>query len=118
MLKETRRVQVSTLSYLHSKTFITFFVLVLFAVQGVVSIPKGEKYQVGQKVEIFANTIGPFNNPSETFEYYSLPFCKPPEEELKRTKQTFGMNIEGDRLFSSLYEHNFAGKIFYFISNF
>lgn len=43
-----------------------------------VSAGKGsQKYKVHEDVPLFANKVGPFNNPSETYQYYSLPFCKP-----------------------------------------
>jgi transmembrane 9 superfamily protein 1 len=27
--------------------------------------------------------VGPFSNPSETYQYYDLPFCAPPEKDNK-----------------------------------
>ena len=33
-------------------------------------------YEQGQTVPMFANKVGPFNNPSETYEFYTLPFCQ------------------------------------------
>lgn len=77
---------------------------------------KGKKYEPGEEVQLFVNTVGPYANPSEIFEYYSLPFCVPGSVQLVRVKTTIGMAIEGDRLFTSLYEHHFAG--FYFLSLF
>jgi hypothetical protein len=34
------------------------------------------------------NNVGPYNNPVETYEFYSLPFCAP--QELKSHKQDLG----------------------------
>jgi transmembrane 9 superfamily member 1 len=94
-----------------SKNWILFFIVIVVIVGSAVAIPKGEKYEAGQDVDVWMNIVGPFNNPSETFEYYSLPFCRPPADQMKRKKQTLGMNIEGDRLYSSLYKHQFAGNV-------
>lgn len=27
---------------------------------------------------LWVNKVGPYNNPQETYNYYSLPFCRPP----------------------------------------
>ena len=37
------------------------------------------KFKDGDIVPLYANLVGPYNNPSETYEYYRLPFCAPPE---------------------------------------
>ena len=31
-------------------------------------------FQPGDRIDLWANTIGPLNNPSETYEYYSIHF--------------------------------------------
>ncbi|GLT32849.1 hypothetical protein SLA2020_074850 [Shorea laevis] len=36
------------------------------------------KYQVDDRVILWVNKVGPYNNPQETYNYYSLPFCQPP----------------------------------------
>ncbi|XP_010475983.1 PREDICTED: transmembrane 9 superfamily member 1 [Camelina sativa] len=35
------------------------------------------KYQDGEQVTLWVNKVGPYNNPQETYNYYSLPFCRP-----------------------------------------
>lgn len=81
------------------------FLLIVACIGG-----KGKKYEPGEEIPVYVNTVGPYANPSETFEYYSLPFCQPESVQLIRIKSTIGMAIEGDRLFTSLYEHYFAGS--------
>ena len=54
------------------------FVSLLFAGA---SAKGNQRYKVHEKVPLFANKVGPFNNPSETYQYYSLPFCKPKDGE-------------------------------------
>ncbi|KAL0360036.1 UNVERIFIED_CONTAM: Transmembrane 9 superfamily member 1 [Sesamum radiatum] len=36
------------------------------------------KYQDDETVTLWVNKVGPYNNPQETYNYYSLPFCHPP----------------------------------------
>ncbi|XP_041016352.1 transmembrane 9 superfamily member 1 [Juglans microcarpa x Juglans regia] len=36
------------------------------------------KYQQDDPVTLWVNKVGPYNNPQETYNYYSLPFCRPP----------------------------------------
>ncbi|XP_019180969.1 PREDICTED: transmembrane 9 superfamily member 1-like [Ipomoea nil] len=35
------------------------------------------KYQDGDPVTLWVNKVGPYNNPQETYNYYTLPFCRP-----------------------------------------
>ncbi|XP_010458475.1 PREDICTED: transmembrane 9 superfamily member 1 [Camelina sativa] len=35
------------------------------------------KYQADEQVTLWVNKVGPYNNPQETYNYYSLPFCRP-----------------------------------------
>ncbi|CAN0282536.1 unnamed protein product, partial [Hapterophycus canaliculatus] len=39
--------------------------------------------------------VFPYNNPAETYKYYSLPFCRPDDAE--RERQRFGELLVGDR---------------------
>ena len=39
---------------------------------------KAKSYQFSQPVPVMVNHVGPYKNPSETYNYYDLPFCKPP----------------------------------------
>lgn len=55
--------------------------IVLFAVLLVVSpvfaSESDHKYQTDDPVTLWVNKVGPYNNPQETYNYYSLPFCHP-----------------------------------------
>lgn len=35
------------------------------------------KYQDGDHVTLWANLVAPYNNPQETYSFYTLPFCRP-----------------------------------------
>lgn len=62
-------------------------------------------YNVGDIVPFFVNKVGPFNNPSETYEYYELPFCKP--DPIVKKIESLGEVLNGDRLSNGLYEFKF-----------
>ena len=34
------------------------------------------RYVAGEALTLWTNKVGPYNNPQETFNYYTLPFCK------------------------------------------
>ncbi|KAL3510301.1 hypothetical protein ACH5RR_029702 [Cinchona calisaya] len=63
------------------------------------------KYEKGDPVPLYTNKVGPFHNPSETYAYYSLPFCPPDHWEEK--KETLGEMLNGDRLVSAPYKLDF-----------
>ncbi|PSC72630.1 phagocytic receptor 1b [Micractinium conductrix] len=67
---------------------------------------KDRKYKQGQEVPIWANKVGPFANPTETYQYFNLPFCHPKEgKEYK--PEGLGEVLEGDRLVSTPYKLKF-----------
>lgn len=37
------------------------------------------QYQAEDPVTLWVNKVGPYNNPQETYNYYSLPICQPSE---------------------------------------
>jgi len=55
---------------------------------------KRHHYEVEEKVPFEVNKIGPYANPSETYEYYSLPFCQPLTIEHKHS--SLGEDFTGD----------------------
>ncbi|XP_050234786.1 transmembrane 9 superfamily member 2-like [Mercurialis annua] len=63
------------------------------------------RYQDGDHVPLYANKVGPFHNPSETYRYFDLPFCVP--DHLKEKKEALGEVLNGDRLVSAPYTLNF-----------
>ena len=36
------------------------------------------QYQADEAINLWVNKVGPYNNPQETYNYYSLPFCHRP----------------------------------------
>ncbi|KAL0644221.1 hypothetical protein Bca4012_042511 [Brassica carinata] len=42
------------------------------------------KYQANEQVTLWVNKVGPYNNPQETYNYYSLPFCRKNENSIHK----------------------------------
>lgn len=98
-------------------------------------VKAGKKYQEHEAVHLVVNKVGPFNNPTETYRYYSLPFChehSTEEEEVEAAevenveivtresekrqgklshKQRFGESMVGDRRETSPYEISFEDSV-------
>ncbi|KAG6573601.1 Transmembrane 9 superfamily member 1, partial [Cucurbita argyrosperma subsp. sororia] len=57
--------------------FIIIFFFFLFLLSRALAAESDHKYQPGESVVLWVNKVGPYNNPQETYNYYSLPFCHP-----------------------------------------
>lgn len=84
--------------------------LVLLAVLAVADDPsakehkkhsKEHRYQDKERIELWVNTVGPYANPTETYEFFHLPFCKPAE--IVKKPKKLGEVIQGDRAVLSDY---------------
>ncbi|KAD4179411.1 hypothetical protein E3N88_28044 [Mikania micrantha] len=51
-------------------------VTILFFSSPVFASDYDHKYQSDEKVTLWVNKVGPYNNPQETYNFYSLPFCR------------------------------------------
>ncbi|BDA41200.1 Transmembrane 9 superfamily member 3 [Coccomyxa sp. Obi] len=60
----------------------------------------------GDRVKLYANKVGPFSNPSETYQYYDLPFCRPPDG-LEHKIETLGEVVDGNRMIVTPYDLSF-----------
>ncbi|KAM0945688.1 putative nonaspanin (TM9SF) [Dioscorea sansibarensis] len=80
-------------------------VLVLVWGLGVKGDASDHRYKEGEHVPLYANKVGPFHNPSETYRYYDLPFCAP--DNVADKKEALGEILNGDRLVDAPYELNF-----------
>ncbi|MCL7033623.1 hypothetical protein MKW94_004414 [Papaver nudicaule] len=56
--------------------FISFFCIFLTYINLTFASESDHKYQVDAPVTLWVNKVGPYNNPQETYNYYSLPFCQ------------------------------------------
>lgn len=79
--------------------------LLCFRIRGVVSGKSDHRYTLDDPVPLYANKVGPFHNPSETYRYFDLPFCSP--EHMKEKKEDLGEVLNGDRLVSAPYKLDF-----------
>ena len=61
-------------------------------------------------IAVVANTVGPYNNPTETYAYYSLPFCSGTGRQ-KRHKQDLGETLSGSRKVHTPYEITFLDPV-------
>ncbi|XP_078442239.1 transmembrane 9 superfamily member 2-like [Wolffia australiana] len=66
-------------------------------------------YVKGDSVPLYANKVGPFHNPSETYRYYDLPFCSSGIVSDKR--EALGEVLNGDRLVDAPYKLNFREDV-------
>ena len=69
-------------------------------------------YNIGEKVDLWMNKVGPYHNPQETYEYFKLPYCKP-ELGIQLSKKTLGIGeqLEGHDLTNSGYDIHFAQDV-------
>ncbi|KAL4351486.1 hypothetical protein GQ457_06G026330 [Hibiscus cannabinus] len=69
------------------------------------STASDHRYKAGDEVPFFANKVGPFRNPSETYRYFDFPFCS--SAPVKEKKEALGEVLNGDRLVSAPYKIDF-----------
>ncbi|KFM26763.1 Putative phagocytic receptor 1b [Auxenochlorella protothecoides] len=62
-------------------------------------------FTAGDKVTLWANKVGPFSSPSETYQYYDLPFCQPENKDNKLL--TLGEVVDGNRMVATPYDLSF-----------
>lgn len=81
---------------------------------------KTHKYEEDEKIELYASKVGPYDNLryqmmcfdklcdicSETYRYYSFPFCPAPEGPIKAFGR-LGELLEGDRFVRTRYDIHF-----------
>ncbi|KMT20136.1 hypothetical protein BVRB_1g001520 [Beta vulgaris subsp. vulgaris] len=57
-------------------SFSIFIFTVIFVTSPVFASESDHKYTASEHVTLWVNKVGPYNNPQETYNYYSLPFCR------------------------------------------
>jgi transmembrane 9 superfamily protein 3 len=68
------------------------------------------QYQKGDQVMLWVNKVGPYNNPQETYNYYSLPFCNPGAGNSRHKWGGLGEVLEGNELIDSEIDIKFNSK--------
>lgn len=66
-------------------------------------------YEPEQEIQVSMNKAWPFSNPTETYQYYDFPFCKPAT--VMPHLMTLGQVLRGDRLVNSLYKMHFKRNV-------
>lgn len=56
------------------------------------------RYQDGEEVVLWMNTVGPYVNHQETYNYFSLPFCRGPKQNISHYHETIAEAIQGVEL--------------------
>jgi Endomembrane protein 70 len=94
----------------HMKLYclVVVVLLGLFAA-GVFGKNKKHHFNEGDTIDFYVNNVGPYANPTETYEYYTLPFCKP--EKIVKKSQRLGEYIQGDRAILSEYDLPFKSML-------
>eukprot|EP01006_Ploeotia_vitrea_P022005 TRINITY_DN54419_c0_g1_i1.p1 TRINITY_DN54419_c0_g1~~TRINITY_DN54419_c0_g1_i1.p1 ORF type:complete len:615 (-),score=277.66 TRINITY_DN54419_c0_g1_i1:64-1860(-) len=81
-------------------------ILAILAIAAAPQTEAANRYSFRDPVSVIVNNVGPFNNPAETYEYYSLPFCAP--KDLQSEDENLGAVLAGDRRVNSLYDIRFG----------
>ena len=84
-----------------------FFLVCLLIALGVCS---SKHYRTHDRMPVVANTVGPFNNPTETYPYYHLPFCEGTGKQ-RRHKQDLGETLSGSRKVATPYEVTYLDPV-------
>ncbi|KAK1575298.1 hypothetical protein Q3G72_004283 [Acer saccharum] len=92
-----------------SSLAVVAILVTLFSLQTCVrSDGSDHRFKVGDDVPLYANKVGPFHNPSETYRYFDLPFCS--SAPVKEKKEALGEVLNGDRLVSAPYKLEFLSE--------
>ncbi|KAF3563901.1 hypothetical protein DY000_02012807 [Brassica cretica] len=68
------------------------------------------KYQANEHVTLWVNKVGPYNNPQETYNYYSLPFCRKNENSIHKWGG-LGEVLGGNELIDSQIDIKFLKNV-------
>ncbi|XP_022863276.1 transmembrane 9 superfamily member 1-like [Olea europaea var. sylvestris] len=68
------------------------------------------QYQQSDPVTLWVNKVGPYNNPQETYNYYSLPFCHP-DGHAAHKWGGLGEVLGGNELIDSLIDIKFQKPV-------
>lgn len=71
---------------------------------------RDNKYAYSEAVTLWVNKVGPYNNPTETYNYFYLPYCKA-KPQLKDERRWGGLGevLQGNELINSHIDIKFKG---------
>jgi hypothetical protein len=73
------------------------------------AVARSRHWSQGEEVPLYANKVGPYVNPSETYNYYDLPFCQ--TTGMEEPHQSLGEDLKGDELTKSLFDVKFKVNV-------
>ncbi len=91
------------MSFLFMRSIVTLLFTTLTIVQC-------RRYQTHDRIDVIGNTVGPFNNPTETYPYFSLPFCERTGKQ-RFHRQGLGETLTGSRKVTTPYEVTFLDPV-------
>ncbi len=69
------------------------------------------QYLAKERVTLWVNKVGPYNNPQETYNYFYLPFCRSkPGEKAEHSWGGLGEVLQGNELINSQLDIKFKGE--------
>ena len=80
----------------------------LGAVAVVLADEYDHRYKKGDRVDLWVNKIGPYANPQEAYEYYTLPFCAP---DTRHHPDRAAEDGEDGGLFNALRSHSLGERL-------
>lgn len=69
------------------------------------------RYEENEEVVLWMNTVGPYVNHQETYNYFSLPFCRGPKKEISHYHETIAEALQGVELEFSGLDMKFKADI-------
>eukprot|EP00762_Andalucia_godoyi_P000535 ANDGO_05332.mRNA.1 Transmembrane 9 superfamily member 4 len=67
------------------------------------------RFSPGNRVPFAVHNIGPYANPSETYDFYSIPFCSP--SDVQKERPDLGDALGGELKESALYDIRFLQNV-------
>ncbi|CAI9096824.1 OLC1v1033048C1 [Oldenlandia corymbosa var. corymbosa] len=96
------------ISHTMNKSMTIFIFSILWCyhlVNPVRSDASDQRYKPGDPVPLYAIKIGPFHNPSESYQYYDLPFCLP--DHVRKKNEAAHNDTNGDPIIHGPYDLDF-----------
>lgn len=92
------------------RSTLLLFVSLLLLSSPALASESDHKYETDEQVILWVNKVGPYNNPQETYNYFSLPFCHPPGNPGHRWGG-LGEVLGGNELIDSLLDIKFGKNV-------
>ncbi|KAJ6927993.1 transmembrane 9 superfamily member 1 [Populus alba x Populus x berolinensis] len=99
-------------SAIRSLPLIAFIsLLLLLLLSPALAFDADHRYGQDEAVKLWVNKVGPYNNPQETYNYYSLPFCHPSGNDGTHKWGGLGEVLGGNELIDSQIDLKFAKNV-------